>query len=166
MTAALGKQIYDGIEGKRPPSEFDSWRLGGSSLLAAIVIGASEAGVASRLITIAKEKGGGSTGGESGTSGEGRKLPFNDAERSTGINNTLDLIESGGPFPHKKDGTVFKNKEGKLPDGNYLEYTVDTPGASSRGTRRIVKDADSGRVYYTDDHYENFIQIDPTKRSP
>ena len=94
----------------------------------------------------------------------GRNLPFKDADRLTEANKTLDRIESGGPFPHKKDGTIFRNKEGKLPDGNYREYTVDTPGASNRGTRRVVQDIDSGKTHYTDEHYDNFIQIDPAKR--
>lgn len=51
-----------------------------------------------------------------------------------------------------------------LPKGNYIEYTVDTPGASNRGARRIVVDQDSGRTYYTDDHYRSFIEIDPGRR--
>lgn len=90
-----------------------------------------------------------------------RKLPFNDADRVTEVNKTLDRIESGGPFPHAKDGTVFKNKEGKLPKGDYKEYTVDTPGASNRGARRVVQETNSGKTYYTDDHYKSFIEIDP-----
>ena len=93
-----------------------------------------------------------------------KNLPFKDGDRLTEVNKTLDRIESGGPFLHKKDGTIFRNKEGKLPNGNYREYTVDTPGASNRGTRRVVQDIDSGKTYYTDDHYNNFIQIEPAKR--
>jgi guanyl-specific ribonuclease Sa len=69
-----------------------------------------------------------------------------------------------GHFRTKKDGTVFQNREGRLPDGNYREYTVETPGASNRGARRIVRDKDTGRTFYTDDHYENFVEIDPTRR--
>jgi guanyl-specific ribonuclease Sa len=94
----------------------------------------------------------------------GRNLPFKDVDRITEVNKTLDRIESGGSFPYKRDGIVFKNKDGILPEGNYREYTVETPGSSNRGTRRIVQDADTGKTYYTDDHYRNFIQIDPTKR--
>ncbi|EIK0771194.1 hypothetical protein LJT64_000833 [Vibrio alginolyticus] len=95
------------------------------------------------------------------TKGAGRKLPFADKDRLTEINKTLDRIESNGPFPHKRDGITFKNREGKLPEGNYKEYTVDTPGASNRGARRVVQDQNTGKTYYTDDHYENFTQIDP-----
>ena len=93
----------------------------------------------------------------------GRNLPFTDKDRVTEINKTLDRIDNNGPFPHKRDGITFKNSEGRLPDGNYKEYTVDTPSASNRGARRIVRDQDTGNMYYTDDHYKNFIQIDPTK---
>lgn len=60
---------------------------------------------------------------------------------------------------------MFKNLEGLLPSkapGYYREYTVDTPGATTRGTRRIVQGA-GGETYYTDDHYENFVQIDPKR---
>jgi|GEM_PF-1191051 len=94
----------------------------------------------------------------------GRNLPFKDADRIIEVNKTLDRIESGASFPYKKDGIIFKNNEGILPEGNYREYTVETPGLSNRGTRRIIQDTDTGKTYYTDDHYRNFIQIDPTKR--
>lgn len=50
-----------------------------------------------------------------------------------------------------------------MPEGNYKEYTVDTPGASNRGARRVVQDQGAGKTFYTDDHYKNFIQIDPKK---
>ena len=71
---------------------------------------------------------------------------------------TIEFVESGGPFPYAKDGTVFHNYEGLLPqksDGYYREYTVVTPGSSDRGARRIVAGAD-GEYYYTDDHYASF----------
>jgi guanyl-specific ribonuclease Sa len=73
---------------------------------------------------------------------------------------TLDRIDGGGTFPHSKDGTVLGNYDGLLPEGNYREFTVDTPGASTRGLRRIVVDENSGRAFYADDHYKNFVEID------
>ena len=82
----------------------------------------------------------------------------------TEINKTLDRIDSAGPFPYGKDGTKFGNNEGLLPEGNYLEYTVDTPGASNRGARRVVINKDNGKTYYADDHYKSFIEIDPNKK--
>lgn len=78
---------------------------------------------------------------------------------------TLALIERGGPFPYRKDGTVFQNRERLLPArarGYYREYTVPTPGARDRGARRIVTGGDPPEVfYYTDDHYSSFRAIEP-----
>ena len=74
---------------------------------------------------------------------------------------TIALIESDGPYPYSKDGSTFQNREGILPDepmGYYSEYTVETPGSSDRGARRIVGGSD-GELYYTDDHYDSFSWI-------
>ena len=76
---------------------------------------------------------------------------------------TLALVASGGPFPYDRDGAVFRNREGILPDeprGYYREYTVATPGSDDRGARRIVAGA-RGERYYTDDHYSSFRRIGP-----
>lgn len=76
---------------------------------------------------------------------------------------TLQAIEAGGPFPYDRDGTVFQNREGLLPQrprGYYREYTVETPGSRDRGARRIVAGGDPPEVYYyTDDHYRSFRLI-------
>lgn len=76
------------------------------------------------------------------------------------------LIRSGGPFPYRKDGTVFFNRERLLPlkpRGHYREYTVRTPGASNRGARRIVCGGEPPTrpevCYYTADHYASFSRI-------
>ncbi|KKD03839.1 ribonuclease domain-containing protein [Streptomyces sp. WM6386] len=72
---------------------------------------------------------------------------------------TLDLIEQGGPYPYSQDGTVFQNREGVLPSqssGYYHEYTVITPGSSTRGARRIVTGQKTQEDYYTADHYVTF----------
>lgn len=72
---------------------------------------------------------------------------------------TLDLIAQGGPYPYSQDGTVFQNREGILPSqstGYYHEYTVITPGSSTRGARRIVTGEENQEDYYTADHYESF----------
>ena len=73
---------------------------------------------------------------------------------------TIALIQRGGPYPHRQDGTTFGNREQRLPQrprGYYREYTVDTPGASNRGTRRIITGGDPPQAwYYTDDHYDSF----------
>ena len=73
----------------------------------------------------------------------------------------LDRIDAGGPFRYDKDGSRFGNFEGILPDeydGYYAEYTVDTPGVSHRGARRIVTGA-GDEYYWTRDHYESFSRI-------
>ena len=78
---------------------------------------------------------------------------------------TLALIKAGGPFPYRKDATVFRNRERMLPAqprGYYTEYTVKTPGERDRGARRIVAGGDpraSGEYWYTDDHYRSFRRI-------
>jgi ribonuclease T1 len=79
---------------------------------------------------------------------------------------THQRILSGGPFPYTKDGSVFGNRERKLPSqarGYYREYTVKTPGASNRGARRIVcggREPKTPEVcYYTQDHYASFSRI-------
>lgn len=76
---------------------------------------------------------------------------------------TLELIEWGGPFPYTQDGSVFQNREGILPShptGYYHEYTVKTPGSSTRGARRIVTGEEYQEDYYTSDHYATFDLVD------
>lgn len=77
---------------------------------------------------------------------------------------TLDLIARGGPYPHRQDGSVFGNREGRLPRqsrGYYHEYTVDTPGLNHRGARRIVTGGNPPlEFYYSDDHYDSFRRFE------
>ena len=81
---------------------------------------------------------------------------------------TLRLIASGGPFPYRQDGVVFGNREGRLParpHGYYHEYTVVTPGAPTRGTRRIITGGTPPQAwYYSDDHYRSFRDLGPDPR--
>ncbi|MEY2231107.1 MULTISPECIES: ribonuclease domain-containing protein [Streptomyces] len=73
----------------------------------------------------------------------------------------LALIDKGGPYPYRQDGTVFGNFEKALPKqkrGYYHEYTVRTPGERDRGARRIVT-GEGGEFYYTDDHYDTFKAV-------
>lgn len=84
------------------------------------------------------------------------------SEEQAAIQETLDLIARGGPFPHRQDGTVFQNREGRLPSqprGYYREYTVRTAGAKNRGARRIVT-GQNGEKWYTRDHYRTFVPLD------
>jgi ribonuclease T1 len=83
---------------------------------------------------------------------------------------TLWRIKHGGPFPYRKDGTTFQNRERRLPPryrGYYREYTVRTPYAADRGARRIIAGQGmtgdvrtSGEYYYTGDHYRSFRRIE------
>ena len=76
---------------------------------------------------------------------------------------TLRLIDAGGPFPYRRDGVVFQNREHRLPEqarGYYREYTVPTPGSKDRGARRIIAGEQPPAVfYYTADHYRTFRKI-------
>ncbi|MBX3654212.1 MAG: ribonuclease [Ramlibacter sp.] len=78
---------------------------------------------------------------------------------------TFEQIRQGGPFSYDKDGTVFGNRERKLPGrprGYYREYTVKTPGSRDRGARRIVcggPPRTPDTCYYTADHYASFRRI-------
>ena len=77
--------------------------------------------------------------------------------------NTLARIRSKGPYPYQRDGIIFENRERLLPSksrGYYREYTVDTPGLSHRGPRRVVTGGDPPvEFYYTQDHYRSFTRI-------
>ena len=71
------------------------------------------------------------------------------------------LIAAGGPYPYAQDDTIFGNYGATLPHeprGYYREFTVRTPGASTRGTLRVVTGS-GGEDYYTADHYDSFDWI-------
>ncbi len=72
----------------------------------------------------------------------------------------LRLIERGGPFPTPRTAppsSTARVASRKEPRGYYREYTVETPGLSHRGARRIVTGGEPPEVfYYTDDHYDSF----------
>jgi ribonuclease T1 len=85
-------------------------------------------------------------------------------ERSA-VGSTLRQIAAGGPFPHRRDGIVFANREGRLPPepaGYYHEYTVETPGSADRGARRLVTGR-GGEAYYSNDHYRSFLPLGPIR---
>ena len=75
--------------------------------------------------------------------------------------NVLLQIKSGAEFAHKKDGSIYRNREVKLPERSpdyYREYTVPTPEITTRGSQRLVI-GNAGEIYYTDDHYLTFQKI-------
>jgi guanyl-specific ribonuclease Sa len=79
---------------------------------------------------------------------------------------TWKLIEKGGPYPYpRNDDVVFENREKRLPgkkSGYYHEYTVKTPGSADRGARRLIT-GQAHELYYTGDHYESFVVVDPAR---
>jgi ribonuclease T1 len=99
---------------------------------------------------------------DSVASSPGNALPaFLPAEAAT----VIGRIQRRAPHPHRQDGSVFGNREQRLPQqprGYYREYTVPTPGLSHRGARRIVTGGDPPvDWYYTADHYDSFRAFDP-----
>jgi guanyl-specific ribonuclease Sa len=84
------------------------------------------------------------------------------SDERTEIKNTLYRISSHR-HRYRQDGSTFQNREQRLPEkpyGYYKEYTVETPGSRDRGARRLILGSD-GEAYYTNDHYETFVKIDP-----
>jgi ribonuclease T1 len=72
----------------------------------------------------------------------------------------LAIIRSTGqPPPGYVGGTVFQNREGRLPqDGDYREFDVD-PHQGQRNADRIVMDWKTKQAWYTGDHYRTFIPL-------
>jgi ribonuclease T1 len=116
------------------------------------------------VVTWALNQGGFSGGGRDGDADPVAVPSVAAADLPAEAQQTLALIDAGGPFPYDRDGVVFENREGLLPHestGYYHEYTVPTPGEDDRGARRIITGA-SGELYWTDDHYRSFERITPT----
>lgn len=90
------------------------------------------------------------------------------------VADTVRVIHSNGPFPFpRNDGVVFGNREGHLPEepkSYYREYTVITPGARNRSTRRVITGGtpvtDPRQYFYTADHYDSFCLVSGVGRQP
>ncbi|NNN05568.1 MAG: hypothetical protein HKL90_06675 [Elusimicrobia bacterium] len=88
-------------------------------------------------------------------------------------------VYNGQPLPYGRDGIVFQNREGLLPQeprGYYHEYTVMPPSGSplsltvgsqtfsmeapngTRGAERLIMGSND-ELYYTPDHYRAFISL-------
>lgn len=77
---------------------------------------------------------------------------------------TIDYIKShnGAPPPNFKGGKIFRNDLGELPVGRYLEYDIDPKVSGiTRNAERIVIDQETGRIWYTNNHYAkgSFVEI-------
>lgn len=74
---------------------------------------------------------------------------------------TFERIERGEKFPHRNDGSTFRNLEGRLPKkptGYYKEYVHPTPRLNGPGPQRVVIGKD-GEAFYTHDHYNSFQKV-------
>lgn len=85
-----------------------------------------------------------------------------EGEKSKRVEQALETIRRGPPYPYRKDGTEFRNAEGRLPRkprGYYREFTVPPPpGTGNRGAERLIMGKE-GEIYYTGDHYGTFKRI-------
>jgi filamentous hemagglutinin len=73
----------------------------------------------------------------------------------------LDRIEAGERDRHPNDGSVFANREGRLPRkprGYYTEWVIRTSGLREVGPQRLIT-GQQGEVYYTPDHYDSFVRV-------
>ena len=79
-----------------------------------------------------------------------------------------DLLEAiqqheGKALPGYIGGGIFQNRERRLPRGHYREYDVNPKiRGRSRDAERIVIEQDTGKAYYTDDHYRTFTPLNET----
>ncbi len=79
-----------------------------------------------------------------------------------------DLLEAiqqheGNAPPGYIGGRTFRNRERRLPRGHYREYDVNQKmRGRSRDAERIVIEQDTGKAYYTDDHYRTFMPLNET----
>jgi guanyl-specific ribonuclease Sa len=101
-----------------------------------------------------------------------------DLARVGAILKLVEDVYNNKPLPYHEDGSIFKNKEKKLPVqplGFYKEYTLLTgsaphtvvidgqayqvaPDQSARGSERVIIGGGE-KLYYTPDHYAHFIQL-------
>lgn len=70
----------------------------------------------------------------------------------------------GGSVEDYRDGAAiggdrFGNYEGLLPAGSWVECDIDTEDEATRGARRLVFNLEDGLYYFTDDHYESFVEV-------
>ena len=114
------------------------------------------------VLTWALNQGGFSGGGRAGDADPGTLPAVTLTSLPPEAQQTVTLIDAGGPFPYDQDGTVFENHERLLPSeptGYYHEYTVPTPGSSDSGARRIITGS-ATEMYWTEDHYQSFERIE------
>lgn len=138
----------------------ESWSSGGENALWGLGMGTITGGV--RGYKYAKDKGLGLWSGESLDVANSNELID-----AFGLQKSIDRIDNGESYPHRNDGSVFKNYPPKgqtnplLPDkptGYYREYVHPSPGVNGAGLQRIIY-GNGGEIYYTPDHYSTFFKI-------
>ncbi|WP_455242798.1 ribonuclease domain-containing protein [Petrachloros mirabilis] len=99
------------------------------------------------------------------TIGEGRPSSENTSVQRIAPQKAYDLLarlqdRHGIPLPGYVGGREFRNRERRLPHGRYREYDVNrkVPGRS-RDAERLVIEQNSGKAYYSGDHYQTFIPL-------
>jgi len=66
----------------------------------------------------------------------------------------------GEPLPGYVGGKLFHNRERRLPSGRYKEYDVNRKiRGRPRDAERLVIEQDTGKAYYTGDHYRTFVPL-------
>jgi ribonuclease T1 len=74
---------------------------------------------------------------------------------------TIRRILAGERDPHRNDGGMFGNREGRLPKQSrsfYREYVHRTAGIDGAGPQRLIVGR-NGQWWYTADHYKTFIPL-------
>ena len=74
---------------------------------------------------------------------------------------TIDRIERRKRLRFSHDGSVFENRERRLPSklsGYYREFIHPTPDDDGPGGQRVVVGRE-GEIYYTPDHYKTFRRV-------
>jgi guanyl-specific ribonuclease Sa len=77
------------------------------------------------------------------------------------LKKTLARIDRGERLRFRNDGSVFENRERRLPKqplGYYHEWVHPTPGMDGPGPRRIVTGTPP-EAWYTPDHYQTFERV-------
>ena len=94
-----------------------------------------------------------------------RQISGRTAIGRTAPDKAYELLETlqrrhGEPLSGYIGGKVFQNRERRLPRGRYKEYDVNQkiPGRSRDGERLVIEQ-DTGKAYYTHDHYRTFVPL-------
>jgi ribonuclease T1 len=77
------------------------------------------------------------------------------------LTDTLERISAGEQLRFRNDGSVFGNRERRLPPRQaryYREWVHPTPELDGPGPQRVVT-GEKGEIYYTHDHYRTFKKL-------